>query len=79
MSVNLFFPTLKPDLRGGGLDCSKLSEDNFSLQDLEDYTGDWQRVGAYADWVEARIFEETQPGRKVSSLAENKLCFCPAI
>ena len=48
------------------MDCSKLSEDNFSLRDLKDHTGDWQRVGAYADWVEARIFEETQPGRNVS-------------
>ena len=49
------------------MDCTKLSDDKFSLADLEDHTGDWQRVGAYSSWVEARIFEETQPGRKVKS------------
>ena len=56
--------TLYPYLSGGGVDCTKLSDDNFSLADLEDHTGDWQRVGAYSSWVDARIFEETQPGRK---------------
>ena len=39
----------------------------ISLEDLEDQTGDWQRVGAYASWVEARIFEETEPGRKMKN------------
>ena len=48
---------------GGGVDCTKLSDDKFSLADLEDHTGDWQRVGAYSSWLSARIFEETQPGR----------------
>ena len=47
---------------GGGVDCTKLSDDKFSLADLEDQTGDWQRVGAYSSWLSARIFEETQPG-----------------
>ena len=58
--------TLYRSPSGGGVDCTKLSDDNFSLNDLEDQTGDWQRVGAYASWVEARIFEETEPGRKMS-------------
>ena len=49
------------------MDCTKLSDDNFSLKDLEDQTGDWQRVGAYASWGEARIFEETEPGRKMKN------------
>ena len=45
------------------MDCTKLSDDKFSLADLEDQTGDWQRVGAYSSWLSARIFEETQPGK----------------
>ena len=58
--------TLSPSLSGGGVDCTKLADDDFSLADLEDHTGDWQRVGAYRSWVEARIFEETEPGRKIN-------------
>ena len=50
---------------GGGVDCTELSNGKISLADLEDHTGDWQRVGAYASWVDARIFEETEPGRKM--------------
>ena len=61
-----FFSTLYPSISGGGLDCTKLSEDNFSLKDIKDQTGDWQRVGAYVDWINARIFEETLPGRQIS-------------
>ena len=64
--MSQLFPTLYPSLRGGGVDCTKLSEDNFSLEDIKDHTGDWQRLGAYADWIAARIFEETQPGRQMS-------------
>ena len=60
------FSTLFPSKRGGGVDCAKLSEDNFSLKDIKDQTGDWQRVGAYVDWISARIFEETLPGRQIS-------------
>ena len=67
------FSYFVPLLRGGGVDCTKLSDDNFSLQDLKDRTGDWQRIAAYSDWIEARIFEESQPGRNVSLEAS---CFC---
>ena len=63
--VSTYFVSLPH--RGGGVDCTKLSDDKFSLADLEDQTGDWQRVGAYSPWVSARIFEETQPGRKMKS------------
>ena len=49
------------------MDCTKLSNDDFSLVDLEDQTGDWQRVGAYSSWVRSRIFEETEPGGKMKS------------
>ena len=58
-------PTLYPSPRGGGVDCTKLSDDNFSLKDLEDQTGDWQRVAAYSSWLDARIFEETEPSREM--------------
>ena len=61
-----FISTFYPSPSGGGVDCSKLSEANFSLKDLKDHTGDWMRVGAYVDWLSARIFEETLPGRKMS-------------
>ena len=47
------------------MDCTKLSDDNFSLKDLEDQTGDWQRVAAYSSWLDARIFEETEPSREM--------------
>ena len=47
------------------MDCSTLSDDNFSLDDVKDKTGDWMRVGAFVDWVNERIFEETLPGRKM--------------
>ena len=63
--MSQLFPTLNPSLRGGGVDCTKLSDDNFSLQDLKDRTGDWQRIAAYSDWIEARIFEESQPGMQM--------------
>ena len=60
------YSTLFSSNRGGGVNCAKLSEDNFSLKDIKDQTGDWQRVGAYVDWINARIFEETLPGRQIS-------------
>ena len=60
------FSTLFPSNRGGGVNCAKLSEDNFSLKDIKDQTGDWQRIGAYLGWLSARIFEETQPGTIIS-------------
>ena len=47
------------------MDCSALSDDNFSLDDVKDKTGDWMRVGAFSEWLNERIFEETFPGRKM--------------
>ena len=49
-------------LRGGGLDCSKLSDDNFSLEDVKDKTGVWMRIAPFMDWIKERIYEETYPG-----------------
>ena len=58
------------------MDCTKLSDDKFSLADLEDQTGDWQRVGAYSSWLSARIFEETQPGRNMSTVQRDFMICC---
>ena len=52
--------TLTGILRGGGVDCSRLDDENY----VANTTGVWMRVGAFSNWIRETIERETRVGRK---------------
>ena len=51
--------TLMGILRGGGIDCSRLDDENY----VANTTGHWMRVSSFTTWIEDRIRNETRVGR----------------
>ena len=47
-------------LSGGGIDCAKLNDQNYTW---ENKTGKWMRIGAFEKWIATIIFQETEPRR----------------
>ena len=47
-------------LSGGGIDCTKLGEENFQPTK----NGIWMRISTFKAWIDATIGKELAPGRK---------------
>ena len=53
--------TLMGILRGGGIDCSRLDDENY----VANTTGHWMRVSSFTTWIEDRILDEMRVGREM--------------
>ena len=51
--------TLVGILYGGGMDCSKLGDENYE----PDTTGIWSRVSSFKDWIDTTISNELLLGK----------------
>ena len=53
--------TLVGILYGGGINCSKLGDENYK----PDTNGIWSRVSSFKDWIDTTIFNELLLGKKI--------------
>ena len=53
--------TLVGILYGGGIDCTKLGDDNYEPTK----NGIWSRVSSFKDWIDTTIFNELLLGKKI--------------
>ena len=59
-------------MKGGGLDCSKLGEENYQPTQ----NGIWMKIQAFNDWITETIFNELLQGKKLrcSPWAQTSMC-----